>query len=118
MKIAGSKYLSVLVASENGWADGPVIHPAKGADVEKKDRVQNLLGGAAGQQFMGNGLLPFLCVSVLLLALAGCSSYEPKIHTGAKAAVMRARNSKLPTTFFPIPASLKKCFAVSRTPPA
>ncbi|MGA2259658.1 MAG: hypothetical protein ABSG53_33700, partial [Thermoguttaceae bacterium] len=36
-------------------------------------------------------LLPSLCVVVLLLSLAGCSSYEPKILTGAKPTVTRTR---------------------------
>ena len=47
-----------------------------------------LLGGPTRQRSIGSCLLPSLSLVVLLLGLAGCS-YEPKINTGAKAAVLR-----------------------------
>ena len=34
-----------------------------------------------------------LCVAALLLAIAGCGSYEPKIRTGVKAPPPRTRGA-------------------------
>ncbi|MGO9110790.1 MAG: CvpA family protein [Thermoguttaceae bacterium] len=48
--------------------------------------AHNFLGGPTGQPFFCSGLLSSLCVAILLLTLAGCSVYEPKIRTAAKGA--------------------------------
>ena len=99
MRIVGSKRVGLLIGGGSRRDEGPAVHPAKagtrrcrvGPGTSAATQIDlSCFSGPTGQPFFWIWWLPSLGLAVLLLALAGCSSYGPAtIQTGAKAAVIR-----------------------------